>query len=777
MFRRSTPLARLDASAVAALLLLAVAPATARGAESIFSAYRTRHLDGPAVSIDRPVEVAIGHLAVTLSSGTAYRVRAGNGRPVGWFFRGEGRYVYRTEDPADQAVFEANVRAASGSLDPTGMAVGDRFGEMILLTVNRPIDPLETLPATGPAADGSVTAAYDRFEQALALSDFAFDHIAARNDANHLTGESYLYAEFDGKNARIAYTHDRSSTWMERLFTFRKFSGVEYRYSQTLSRQMLPERGEQLAQAVLTHVDVKITSDDNTSARVVADLTFHIARDGVRLLEFSLVNNRDAKTERWESDRRALHVRRVRDGDGDDLDFSHRYHEIAIDLGKPYSEGDELTIHFEADGDFVTDSGGGTSDNIRDLSDVDWLPMPFSTAERRFTLELEARCKPPFVPVATGDTTFFGTEDGYNVLRSVSNRPLWIPALFFGKFKVHETEVDGRTIRVFGYGIKRDKDLEQIAQLSGAYLAFYSNLLVPYPWKELDIVELPTMAFFGVSPSGLVLLTTRSMDHADPVMREFLGNRGVNALIAHEMAHQWFGHVEWPLDPFVDNWLTESLAEYVSGLLIAAQEQQLRSEGKFVKSDLKSFRDLHAEWWRFAKEVAGRGTIRGANRLSGDLAGAWRFYLLYCRGPLVLHQLRTLVGDQRFVAILKTFLEDADFGPVDADDFAHAASEVIGSDMSWYFEQWLDQSTIPEVHVEHRVTPNGSGAVLSGVVRQEGPEFYKLHVPLILEMPNGRREVRLVFQQQPVQEFSFTLPAAPRRVLVDPAGNNLATYR
>jgi len=50
------------------------------------------------------------------------------------------------------------------------------------------------------------------------------------------------------------------------------------------------------------------------------------------------------------------------------------------------------------------------------------------------------------------------------------------------------------------------------------------------------------------------------------------------------------------------------------------------------------------------------------------------------------------------------------------------------------------------------------------------------YIPIVLEMSDGRRDLRLPFQDQPVKEFSFELQEKPKKVIVDPAQNNLAIY-
>jgi hypothetical protein len=47
---------------------------------------------------------------------------------------------------------------------------------------------------------------------------------------------------------------------------------------------------------------------------------------------------------------------------------------------------------------------------------------------------------------------------------------------------------------------------------------------------------------------------------------------------------------------------------------------------------------------------------------------------------------------------------------------------------------------------------------------------------LVLEMGGDRPELRLLFQERPEQEFSFDLPARPKKISIDPGRNNLAIY-
>ena len=69
------------------------------------------------------------------------------------------------------------------------------------------------------------------------------------------------------------------------------------------------------------------------------------------------------------------------------------------------------------------------------------------------------------------------------------------------------------------------------------------------------------------------------------------------------------------------------------------------------------------------------------------------------------------------------------------------------------------------------------GYALSGRVSQSPDGFKKMIIPFLVEYPGGARDVKLLLQEKPVQEFGFALTGKPSSVKVDPSGNNLAVYK
>jgi hypothetical protein len=93
----------------------------------------------------------------------------------------------------------------------------------------------------------------------------------------------------------------------------------------------------------------------------------------------------------------------------------------------------------------------------------------------------------------------------------------------------------------------------------------------------------------------MVLLTTEAY-RSQLVWEVEYQSRGVNAVLAHEIAHQWFGHKAMPASGS-QKWMAESMAEYAAGLAMAALNPDERQS--------KGWKAMYAEWKGNVKECGG----------------------------------------------------------------------------------------------------------------------------------------------------------------------------
>ncbi len=735
---------------------------------AILEAYRALApaADGTAVK-DRAGR--IGHLALHLDEGTVFPLKGSGGDVLGFYFDGKGHYAYKPEGALDQQVFETNLRRYVPSLRPANHEVGDQF-EHLLVFFAAPAFP-ELWEAGADASrplNPQSRSAFDKIWNRVVEGDYLeFDHLSAEGRLNG--GKlQYVYAEIEGERETLGYTFDRMRGFHETLAAFVKYQGVDMRFPRVLSRHEIPPEGDSSVAWNLKNVRLDVVTEDNRRGTIDSDLTLEAARNGVRVAPLSLINSVDPYSYDWASEKKRLRVLKVNDVAGAEIPFSHRYNELLVQLPKEMEKGERIVVHVATEGEIFTDRRGENIDNYFDLFGYSWFPEPLGWGAGLYTFTLKLRTRKPYYPVVSGKTTAFREDEKYFELESSSTLPVKQVAVFAGKYKTHEETADGVTIRVHSYAMANKFVVEVLPGLARELIRYYRDHLGPYPFDKLEIVEVPSYGI-GIAPSGMILLPTEAYKPRQNWIAAYL-SRGAPSMIAHEIAHQWFGHKAATAAP-EENWLSESFAEYLAGLAMGAGETDERR--------VAGFKRMYGEWKLYTTRDCPDLPLAAANNMGGEDGAKDRWCLLYSRGPLILHMLRAMVGEEKFFSILRLYLEKASYGRATTEDLKKAAAETLKFNLDWFFDEWFREGGIPSIKVEQLVVPGTGGRyVLSGRAEQaEGPSFKKMIIPLVLDYPDGSREVKIVFQEKPVQEFRFEIRERPKKIAVDPANNNLAVYR
>ena len=712
-------------------------------------------------------EVTIGHLRLSVSDATAVPILGKGGQPLGVYLEGQTGWRLAVSDPGRVEGLRASIERAGRGLRVAGNEVGDVAPRIVLLFTEPMLGELWE-PSAGertPAPAASREAAQAILSQISETSpELDFRLAQAR-----LNGKGrFLYADFDGGVERAGYTYDDLLVGRERLFNFRNVGG--YKFTQTLASQDLPEwTPARRGYVTLVHGDVAIATEDNKRGTIASDLDFKVA-PGTRAIPLLLSSTFDPDARDWRSEKYKLKVTHVLDEAGKDLPFSHKYNELLVEVPKHDDPAATVRVRVETEGEVFLDMNGRHDDTYFIFQQNGWLPEPPAWMNTQMSYTLTVKTKKPWRAVTSGVLVSDVDEGPYAVVKSKSDKASSILAIVAGRYTSKSAVVDGFPVRAHSYTAARKDVLENLPKLTGAFVQFYTKLLGAMPEQELDVVEIPEYGF-GISPAGVVLLTSEAYRAREDDITEYL-SRGINSRLAHEVAHQWFGHKAVDADAS-EQWLSESFAEYWSGLAMGAM-----ASNEAAKATLSGFPRMLAEWRADNKICQDIAPISAANTLGGSGAYMERRCLLYMRGPLVLHMLRTMMGNDRFAAATKLYLDRANSGPATTAGFAKAVSETVGQDMTWFFKQWIDGSGTPVVDVEHHVAPAANGTYrLYGTVKQAaGPGFKKLMIPLVYDL-DGRTEGKVVFADQPEKTFEFTINGKPGAVKVDPFQNNLAVYR
>ncbi|MDH4069158.1 MAG: M1 family aminopeptidase [Ignavibacteria bacterium] len=227
-------------------------------------------------------------------------------------------------------------------------------------------------------------------------------------------------------------------------------------------------------------------------------------------------------------------------------------------------------------------------------------------------------------------------------------------------------------------------------------------------------------------------------------------------IIAHELAHQWFGDLitcaNWP-----NIWMNEGFATYSEALYY---EEMYGSSGYWseILSNLS-----------YAKTA--NGSIYRA-----DTSSDWSIFnsaLVYSKGASVLHMLRHVLGDSVFFDVMFAYASDPAFryGVATTENFQLVAETVSGRELGYFFDQWIYGERFPHYYYWWYSSETESGhTVTVGIDQTTGtttPAFFRMPVDLGVS-GNGWDTTVVVDHSFDGQIFTFLVPGEPTDLELDP---------
>ncbi len=205
-------------------------------------------------------------------------------------------------------------------------------------------------------------------------------------------------------------------------------------------------------------------------------------------------------------------------------------------------------------------------------------------------------------------------------------------------------------------------------------LDYFQKNIGPYPYKKLANVQSKTR-FGGLENANTIFYFENSVT----------GKGEQEALIAHEIAHQWFGNSTTEND-WHHVWLSEGFATYFTSLYIEHTfgrefflKQMLSNREKVMRYHQKVSRPIIDTAVRDPKLVLNPNTYEKA---------AW-----------VLHMLRQTLGDEVFWRGIREYYAKFDGKNVMTEDFQNVMEQVSGQNLSSFFQQWLYREGHPKLNV------------------------------------------------------------------------------
>jgi aminopeptidase N len=304
----------------------------------------------------------------------------------------------------------------------------------------------------------------------------------------------------------------------------------------------------------------------------------------------------------------------------------------------------------------------------------------------------------------------------------------YLVAMTVGDFKCLDGAADNIPIRICATPDKRDLGrlaLESAQQILQFYNSYYS---IKYPFGKLDVVAVPDFAAGAMENTGAIfyretdLLAETKSASADT-------RKKISSILAHEMAHQWFGDLvtmQW----WDDIWLNEGFATWMANKPVAAAradwnvdvDEAEENRTALGLDSLKSTRPIHAD-------VSTPAQIDEAFDA-----------IAYQKGAAVLRMLENYVGAETFRKGINAYLQAHAYGNATSEDFAKSIAATSGKPVERILPTFVNQPGVPLIDVALSCSNNQTTVTLKQqrfLVDGSRTEPGRWQLPICLKAPGA----------------------------------------
>ncbi len=333
----------------------------------------------------------------------------------------------------------------------------------------------------------------------------------------------------------------------------------------------------------------------------------------------------------------------------------------------------------------------------------------------------------------------------------------YLAALVIGNFAYVEGEADGIPIRVYNPTGKEQqgKFALDVAEHVLSYYDKYFN--IKYPYGKLDLVGIPDFSAGAMENTGCITFREVLLQ-----IDEKTGGVGLKktiaSVIAHEMAHQWFGDLvtaKW----WDDIWLNEGFATWMSSKPIEAW----RPEWNFDLDDVSNTGgSLNTD------SLANTRPIHQAAETPGQIMELFDG-IAYGKAAAVLRMVEAYVGDKTFEAGVNAYLQKHQYSNATAADFWNAQAETSKKPVDKIMASFITQAGAPIVNVKSQCSGNSTSITVDqrryyvDRIKFQEPNDQLWEFPLCLKSSAGEQKCELLTKR----EETFRLSGCSNWVLAN----------
>ena len=489
---------------------------------------------------------------------------------------------------------------------------------------------------------------------------------------------------------------------------------------------------------------LELTDESNVIKGQTA-ATIKFTEDNVESFSLDLIGTEDSK----KTGMRVASVTR----DKEAMSFSHADDRLNITLPSPPAEGEEhtFTISYQgtpADGLFISENKYGDrtffGDNWPNRA-RHWLPSNDHLSDKA-TMEFIITAPDHYQVISSGlmieETDLM---DGNRRTHWKTNIPIPTKVAVIGvaQFAIQHDEPYGNVpIQHWVYPQDREAGFHDFG-VTHDMMKFFEDNIGPYSYEKLANVQSKTR-YGGMENASNIFYSENSIT----------GERSNEGLVAHEIAHQWFGNSATESD-WQHIWLSEGFATYFTQLYM----EHAYGRDRMIEG-MKRAREAVLGFYERAPNLplvnpAIEDPNQHLNRNS------------YQKGAWVLHMLRHNVGDDAFWAGIQQYYKAHRNANASSADLQKAMEAASGKDLDTFFQQWLYQPGQPMIEASWRYDKDKKELVLSLAQTQQGPLF---NTPVELAMigPDGRKSQTTFVLSKKQESISIPRDTAPASIELDP---------
>lgn len=423
------------------------------------------------------------------------------------------------------------------------------------------------------------------------------------------------------------------------------------------------------------------------------------------------------------------------------------------DVVVAYAATPRAGLYFLAPDEHVRDRPNQVWSQCQDEDARHWFPCHDKPHVKQ-TTEMRVRVPATWQALSNGKLVEQRVENGSAVFhwKMARPHPSYLVTLVAGEFAVIEDGTVGDVPVSYLVPKGREADGRRSFGRTREMIAHFQDVTgVTFPWEKYAQVVVSDFVFGGMENTS----ATTMYEHVLLDERASLDLTS-DDLVAHELAHQWFGDYVTCRD-WSHGWLNEGFATYFEHV---DREKRLgRDEYDYgIKQDQDAY--LSEASGRYARPIVSQDYEAPIDLFDRHL---------YEKGGLVLHMIRRELGDGPFWAGVREYLRRHAFGVVETRDLARALEDTSGKSLDRLFDQWVYRAGHPALEV----TVGWESGLVTIDVKQtqklpEGTAPFALSLEIEIHEAGGASRRELLSVTRAVETHAFPAAVRPRFVIVDP---------